>query len=97
MKSIIVMSLLALTTCTPAFAQSNGCSETNNLTSILENDWEEYTRMVGLLPNGNLLSVLVNEDTGTFTVIESSPQGISCLRTAGNDFYFVDAPVEEAY
>jgi hypothetical protein len=39
---------------------------------------------VGTPPTGNVLATFANEETGTWTVMEVSPQGVACIVSAGN-------------
>jgi len=48
--------------------------------------YRESPVAVGLASNGKLLEVLTSEDGSTWTILLTSPNGISCLFAAGSSW-----------
>ncbi len=72
-----VVTALAL----PATAQTM-CGERNKFLKHLSSGYSEAPVAMGLVSNGSILEVLASKD-GTWTVIVTRPDGMSCVVAAG--------------
>lgn len=59
------------------------CNERDAVLSVLEEKYEEKILSGGVANNGGLVEVLTSEDGKTWSIIITSPKGISCLVAAG--------------
>jgi len=68
-------------------AQTGGmrmpCHNATEIAKQLNSKYDEAPVAFGLQSNGNLLQVYASEDKGTWTVVSTSPQGLSCIVAAG--------------
>ncbi|MBO9476186.1 hypothetical protein J7382_01440 [Shimia sp. R11_0] len=73
----------------PAFA--NGCGPREIVVERLENHYSEGRSAAGLQGNsGNkvaILEIFSSDTTGTFTVILTNAEGMSCILAAGTDWF----------
>lgn len=72
---------------TPLAAQSPGvrmpCHDAAEIAKQLSNKYEEAPVAFGLQSNGNLLQVYSSEAKDTWTVVSTTPRGVSCIVAAG--------------
>lgn len=59
------------------------CHDANEIAKQLGNKYDEAPVAFGLQSNGHLLQVYASEDKGTWTVVSTSPAGVSCIVAAG--------------
>ena len=67
-------------------APSNARMPCHNATEIakqLSSKYDEAPVAFGLQSNGNLLQVYSSEEKGTWTVVSTTPTGVSCIVAAG--------------
>ncbi|MBO9395308.1 hypothetical protein J7399_07735 [Shimia sp. R9_1] len=82
----------------PAFAQ--GCADRETLVERLQSKYSEVRTAGGLHGSASntqsaaLVEVWSSEKTGTFTVILTNAQGVSCVVAAGTD-WFQHVPMPE--
>ena len=58
------------------------CGERGSLMTQLKGKYSELPKSMGLAANGSVLEVLT-ANTGTWTILLTTPQGITCLIAAG--------------
>ncbi len=66
----------------PALAQSQ-CNEHGTVLGQFKTSYEEVPIAAGLTQDGRLLEVLSSGDTGTWTILLSKPDGVTCVIMAG--------------
>ena len=66
-----------------ASAQQNQCNTRESVISLLSNKYKEAPVAVGVTNTGGLVEVLSTGNGGTWTIIVTTPQGMSCLVAAG--------------
>lgn len=86
--TLIFGLLLALS---PVEAQQN-CAPRDHIILRLATVFGEVRRGVGLSGNGSLVEIYASEATGTWTLVFTDAQGVSCLVAAGQSWETV-APV----
>ena len=70
--------------CNSAWAETV-CALRAAIVPSLEAEYGEIAVGGGLLPDGRLLELFVSA-TGTFTVVATNPQGLSCVVAVGTDW-----------
>ena len=85
-----LMALLAA----PAQAQPV-CGPRAEIVGKLSANYEEQQAAVGLASNGNLLEVFTSK-AGTWTVLFTRPDGITCFIAAGNNWQDTREPATVA-
>ncbi len=85
MRTIIwtLLGLMLLTT--PAIAQENVCGKREDIVKRLERAYQESNTGMGMASNGRLVELFTSE-TGTWTLMFTSPNGVSCLIAAGTNW-----------
>ncbi len=81
-------------TAPPAHAANCGLRDT--VVDRLQSKYSETLTAGGLQGSRNvqtMVEVWASEQTGTFTVILTNPQGISCVVATGTDFFKREAPL----
>jgi hypothetical protein len=59
------------------------CNERDNVLSLLAKKYKETPIAAGVTNTGGLVEVLTDTKSGTWTIIVTTPQGMSCLVAAG--------------
>ena len=59
------------------------CHNATEIAKQLSSKYEEAPVAFGLQSNGNLLQVYASEDKNTWTVVSTTPGGLSCIVAAG--------------
>jgi hypothetical protein len=83
MKRLIPLLLLAA--CTPAHAQQQ-CAVRTDIVEGLAERYGERQMMSGLNPDGSMVQIFANVETGTWTALVVEANGMACLVAAGEDF-----------
>lgn len=87
------LPILALVLAMPAFAQS--CANREDVIAKLQDSYGEHLAFRGLQKSRGaqtILEVWVSTETGSFTVLQTRPDGISCIVSAGTHFFEAKAP-----
>ncbi len=76
---------IALLACTPhaEAAESGACAARGEVVAKLEQRFGETLRSAGLQRKDGLVEVFASEKTGTWTILVTRPDGLSCLLAAG--------------
>jgi hypothetical protein len=88
MKKIIAATL-ALTACTPAYAQAPFCLEYHALIEMAKEAHGEVPDGRGLSAEGALIELLVNPETQEWTIIVVLPDGTACVGIHGHHWEHV--------
>lgn len=88
--TLAAISLVFIVALAPRVAHASeayppGCGKTKEIFKELSEKFKEMPVGAGLNGGNELVSVFVSE-TGTFTVVVTSPQGTSCIRSSGTDW-----------
>lgn len=87
MKYLTFVALFA--SCAPAHAQEN-CADTEAVYQFLEDNYAEERIVSGLSSGGHVVEYWGNEQTGTWTILITPPQGFSCIVDSGEGFHIHD-------
>lgn len=104
MKRVIIASLISLGmmlgVVTPALAQGASCADRTLIVERLSDKYGETRQSAGLNQNNGMVEVFASDDTGTWTILVTMPNGMSCLMAAGKAWQgetaAVDVPDEGA-
>lgn len=86
--AVFIISLMTGLFAPPAQAQQVGaqpnptCDARDKVLTALSGRYSERPASMGLAANGSMVEVLVSEK-GTWTIISTMPNGLSCLIAAG--------------
>lgn len=75
----------------PASAQQAVCGDRDEIIARLQSGYQESTTGVGLSATGGLVELYTSEK-GTWTLMLTQPNGVSCLIAAGDNWENVDSP-----
>lgn len=72
----------------PAHAQESGaiCTDRREAGKKLGSTYSEARVNMGLASNGSVIEVFSTEDGGTFTLMITNPDGITCMMAAGRNW-----------
>ena len=95
-----IMIVATLLLCLPTTTSANAvmqCGPRKIITKQLEQKYRETSGGLGLA-SGILFEIWSAPDTGTFTILTTTPQNISCIMAAGRDWSFRKIkPVGKSY
>ena len=82
----------------PAYSADDVCGKRDDIVSRLENGFQEFNSAMGMSTNGALIE-LYTSDNGTWTLMLTQPDGVSCLMAAGQNWesYNSVKPASQAY
>jgi hypothetical protein len=83
--ALTAVPLLLLLPMASASAQDEQvCADREEVTASLIGQWGELPTVVGRTPT-QVMEVWLNPETGTWTLVITSPTGVSCINAAGED------------
>ena len=88
-QKYLIPALCAGILIAPMAAQAN-CGAREHVITKLQRDYSETLVAGGLQGNRNvqtMVEVWASEKTGTFTMLLTSPEGVSCVVAVGTDFF----------
>ena len=97
MKKTLLLGAALAVFSTAAAAQNspNQCNTRDSVLSLLASKYKEAPVAVGVTNTGGLVEVLSTGDGNTWTIIVTTPQGMSCLVAAGEGWRAVEHAVLE--
>lgn len=76
-------------------AAQQACEVRSKLVERLAAKYKETSVAMGLASNGKLVEVLTDNDGNTWTIIVTTPEGMSCLVATGESWRKFDARLQE--
>ncbi len=76
----------AATAALPAGAQSRSCGDRDRIVAILAERYGETVRSMGLAANASIFEVFASDETGSWTITMTTPDGQTCLMASGLAF-----------
>ena len=67
------------------------CGQRANMVQLLDEKYGETRRSMGLADGRGVVEIYASEETGSWTILITSPQGIACMLAAGQAFQ-IDIP-----
>ncbi|MEM7222587.1 MAG: hypothetical protein AAF495_06390 [Pseudomonadota bacterium] len=74
---------------TAAVAQPR-CNDRDSVIALLSGKYREQPVALGVANNGNLVEVLSTDKGDTWTIIVTTPRGVSCLVAAGEGWHTLE-------
>lgn len=90
-KSLLLGTVFAIFS-TTAFAQSQ-CNDRDSVIALLAKKYKEAPVALGVTNTGGLVEVLSTGNGDTWTIIVTTPQGLSCLVAAGEGWHAIEETV----
>jgi hypothetical protein len=75
-----------------ANANADQCGPRAAVLAALENSYGEGRRGIGMAGAQTVVEIFANSQTGTWTVIATRPDGVTCLLASGTDFEALTPP-----
>lgn len=89
-SAALIVGVLLSTT---AMAQMQPCAERDKVIQRLNNTYGETVRSMGLGANNGMMEVYASEETGSWSITMTMPDGQTCLIASGQAFEGItDAP-----
>ncbi|WP_425091384.1 hypothetical protein [Tropicimonas sp. S265A] len=94
MKTRIVQTCACvITSCvlgSAALAQAQPCADREKVVDRLTNTYGETVQSMGLGANNGMMEVFASEETGSWTITVTMPDGQTCLIASGQAFEGLD-------
>ncbi|WP_420862693.1 hypothetical protein [Algirhabdus cladophorae] len=71
---------------THAYGQQRNCAERDAVVERLASGYGETRQSMGLGANNAVVEVFASDETGTWTITVTNPQGVTCLVASGQHF-----------
>jgi hypothetical protein len=81
----LILATLCTLSAWPALAQGN-CTTRTALTVALATSYSEAPVIMGITSTGAVLELWANAETGSWTVLTVTPDGVACIRATGDNF-----------
>lgn len=88
--ALAALTVLALAPTLPAAAQMR-CGQRDAIVRQLATRYGETQRSVGFQQGRGVVEIYVNADSGSWTILLTTPEGMSCLMAAGEAFQAFEA------
>lgn len=85
MKKVLAAAL-AVSLAVPALAQGRNCGPRSIFVENLAEKYQETRQSIGLAANNTVLEVFANLETGTWTILITSANGVTCAAASGGEF-----------
>lgn len=82
----IVIVLVAMLWIALASAQSSSCAPREIIVGRLADKYGETRQSMGLNQNNGVVELFASQETGTWTITVTMPNGMMCLMAAGQDW-----------
>ncbi|PIB25682.1 hypothetical protein BFP76_00680 [Amylibacter kogurei] len=69
-------------------AEPTNCAARGKVVQSLNDQYGETRRSIGLGQNNGVVELFASDNTGTWTILVTLPNGMSCLMAAGDAFEF---------
>ena len=87
----VSLAVFASTALSTAAAAQPQCDERDNVLQLLSKKYKESPVAVGVTNNGGLVEVLSTNQGSTWSIIVTTPNGMSCLVAAGEGWRDIEA------
>jgi hypothetical protein len=81
----------------PAFAQQQqNCGARDTVVERLASKYGESRQSIGMAPRGRVVEVFASQETGTWTITVTMPNGMTCLVASGQSYENLEEPAKPA-
>ena len=95
LPAIIAITMLTITSKQSAGDEPESCRPHSEVLSHLARSYGESPKSLGITDAGNLIEVLSATDGSTWSIVVTTPEGISCLVAAGEAWKELRGPVTD--
>jgi hypothetical protein len=67
------------------------CGNRDEMLGHLAGKYQEQPVAMGLATNGSLVEVLTSAEGGSFTIVYTTPEGLTCMMAAGKNWEMIRA------
>jgi len=95
----LAFALLVAPAASDAIAEGNesmACGDRDKMLSHLSQNYSEKPVAMGLATNGSIVEVLSTKAGDSFTIVYTTPTGLTCLMAAGSNWQFIKKQIEDA-
>lgn len=85
MRTILALTLAA-SAASPALAETKNCADRAKITQRLEAGYGEKFAGGGLRNSESIYEVWMSDDSGTWTILMTRPDGTACVMAAGTNW-----------
>lgn len=97
MKTSLLGLVVAALTADAAVAQPNrNCAPRERVVTMLAEKYQESRRSIGLATQGRVMEVYASEESGSWSIVVTLPNGVTCLVASGQAFEEVDDALQPA-
>lgn len=89
-RAAIITALMA----SPAMAQTENCAKRDLVMNLLTERFGETRQAIGLASGNQIVEMLANAETQTWTLTVTTPSGLTCIIGAGQLFQRVDKELD---
>jgi hypothetical protein len=82
-RSVLLAAAIGVAAST---AQAASCGPRTDVLAALAKAYQEHPTAIGLSNSGRLLEIVTRADGGSWTLLLTSPQGVTCIVDAGGDW-----------
>lgn len=86
LRTLTIAATLAAFALPAQAAQSELCAQRADLLKQLARKYSEKPVAMGIADSGRLVEVIASDDGSTFTVLVTTPDGLSCLMATGQSW-----------
>ena len=87
MKALLISTALAVLLALPVSAQNaRNCAPRGAVVDRLAQGYGETRQSMGLGANNAVIEVFASDETGTWTIMVTTPNGLTCLVASGRFF-----------
>ena len=97
-RSLLTLAFVLpmLATAQPVQAQTQRCAPRAQMIDLLSSRQDETRRAIGLTANHTVMELYASERSGSWTLLVTLPNGLTCLVAAGNDFELTETEASGA-
>ena len=77
-------------------ALSAACAKRADMLAQLSVKYSEEPVAIGLATNGTIVEILASGNGGSFTILYTMPNGVTCMMAAGQNWEMIDPVVSDA-
>lgn len=86
LTAVTAAATVYLASSVEALAQARNCAPREAIVDRLANGFGETRQSIGLGSNNSVVEVFASEETGSWSITVTSPNGLTCLVAAGQAF-----------
>lgn len=80
---------------TAALEDSMACGKREDMLGHLSGKYHEEPVAMGLATNGSLVEILASTAGDSFTIVYTTPEGLTCMMAAGNNWEILPPPLTD--